>query len=179
MYHCLLELYKNNIFHSPWLMFVRDILNDCGLSYIWLSQGEGISDIWFKNVIHSILFDQFVAQWRSDMENSSKCDYYRNYKLKFEPEMYLSIVPKNVYKLILKIRTCNHNLPIEKGRYINIDRRLRLCTVCTQDKLGDEYHYISECSNPEIVAARNECLPVYYCERPTLGKFYALLYCRI
>jgi hypothetical protein len=175
IYHCLLELYKNNIFHSPWLLFIRDVLNDTGLSYVWLSQGEGIDEVWLKKSLHRILFDQFVTEWRSDMESSTKCDYYKHFKLVLEPEWFLSGVSRKIAKLILKLRTCNHKLPIETGRYSNIDRRLRICRSCTLGKVGDEFHYMFECVNPDIVAARNDYLPGFYSEQPTIEKFYHLL----
>jgi hypothetical protein len=174
MYSCLLELYRNDTFNSPWLLHVRDILNECGLSYVWLLQGEEINDVWLKKCLQRILFDQFVTTWRSDMDNSSKCDHYRNFKAELVIEPYLSLVPRNVYKVILKLRTSNHHLPIETGRYSNIDRRLRICQICTDRKVGDEYHYLFECSNPVIVAARNEYLPIYYHENPSTVKFYSL-----
>ena len=93
------------------------------------------------------------------MEMSSKCDYSKLFKLVHEREKYLSIVHSHTYKLVLKFRTCNHSLPIETGRYYNIERRFRLCQQCEQHELGDEYHYLCKCTNPVIVDARNRLLP--------------------
>ena len=33
-----MNLYDTNSFSCPWLLFVRDTLNECGLSYVWQKQ---------------------------------------------------------------------------------------------------------------------------------------------
>ena len=40
----------------------------------------------------------------------------------------------------------NHNLPIELGKFWGSERDDRICELCRLDKLGDEYHYLFECS---------------------------------
>ena len=40
----------------------------------------------------------------------------------------------------------NHSLPIEKGRYYDIEKSQRKCHLCQSDDLGDEYHYLLECN---------------------------------
>ena len=117
MYECLLWLHYNNIYSSAWMLYIEEILNSCGLTYIWTSQGNNISTIWLKYVVKDILQAQFVTKWHSDVEHSSKCYHYRNFKQLFEFESYLSLVPSSVYKFILNFRTCNHKLPIEVERY--------------------------------------------------------------
>jgi hypothetical protein len=44
-----------------------------------------------------------------------------------------------------KFRCGNRKLPIVTGRYQNIERTARICNMCTQQKLGDEFHYLFEC----------------------------------
>jgi hypothetical protein len=39
-----------------------------------------------------------------------------------------------------------HSLNIETGRYYNIDRHARICNMCKNNNIEDEYHFISECS---------------------------------
>jgi hypothetical protein len=48
---------------------------------------------------------------------------------------------------LCKFRTTNHKLPIETGRWNNIDRVNRICTKCNNITIGDEYHYIIECEH--------------------------------
>jgi hypothetical protein len=126
-------------------------------------------------VVKDILEAQFISQWHSNMYDSSKCDYYRNFKISFEPEKYLELVPANVYKIILKFRTCNHKLPIEVGRYANIERYLRICRHCTTNSVGDEYHYLFVCTHPDIVAARSVYLPHYYQANVCINNYFHLM----
>ena len=37
-------------------------------------------------------------------------------------------------------------LPIEYGRFWSSDRDDRVCELCLSDKLGDEFHYLFQCS---------------------------------
>ena len=175
VYECLIHLHNAGIYSSKWLLYIEHILNLCGLSYIWLLQGEDISLEWLKHVVKNILEAQFVSQWHSIMDDSSKCDYYRNFKISFEYERYLDLVPSNVYKFILKFRTCNHKLPIEIGRYANIERYLRICRYCTTNTVGDEYHYLFECTHPDIVIARSLYLPHYYQANICVNKYFHLM----
>ena len=39
-------------------------------------------------------------------------------------------------------RTCNHRLPIETGRWVNIPRNEKV-----PDIIGDEFHYIFNCTS--------------------------------
>ena len=61
-------------------------------------------------------------------------------------EMFSSFIFFYLRIPFIKIRTCNHRLPIETGRWSNIDRNLRMCTMCDRKSIGDEYHYIMECT---------------------------------
>ena len=61
-------------------------------------------------------------------------------------ESYLLRLPRDLRNPFIKIRTCYHRLPIETGRWSNIDRNLRICTMCNRKCIGEEYHYIMECT---------------------------------
>ncbi len=39
MYNTLLNLYREDIFKSEWLSYVHNILNECGMSDVWITQG--------------------------------------------------------------------------------------------------------------------------------------------
>ena len=94
------------------------------------------------------------SEWHSQMEKSSKCYHYRNYKIKFECEKYIDLAPCSIRELIVKFRTCNYMLPIETGRYTNVERHLRVCRRCNLNSIGDEYHYLFVCSHPDIIDTR-------------------------
>ena len=62
----------------------------------------------------------------------------------------------------------NLELPIETGRWFNIERDDRICHLCNSD-VGDEFHYIFSLS-----AKRNEYIPNYYTNRASAFSFFHL-----
>ena len=64
MYDALYRSYVNNDYMSKWLLGVRDILQSCGLNYVWLNQEDGINAIFVKNTVKRILQEQFVQNWQ-------------------------------------------------------------------------------------------------------------------
>ena len=60
----------------PWIKCVGDILNPCGLSYIWIKQNFR-SVNWLKSFIKENLKNQFVQDWKTVVNCSPKWIYYR------------------------------------------------------------------------------------------------------
>ena len=42
-------------------------------------------------------------------------------------------------------------ISIETGRWYNTNKEHTICTKCSEDFIGDEFHFLFVCSNPEIV----------------------------
>ena len=84
----------------------------------------------------------------------------------------ITLLPKH-YLPIIKIRTSNHHLPIETGRWNNILRNLRKCTFCNRNELGDEYHYLFVCEF--FNDSRLKFIPKYYTNRHNMLKYEQLL----
>ena len=40
-----------------------------------------------------------------------------------------------------------HHFPIETERWYGIDHNNRLCNICTDTEIGDEFHFILECKS--------------------------------
>ena len=74
------------------------------------------------------------------------CLNYRIFKQDLYFEKYLIKLPFRYRMNLCKFRCGNHRLPVVTGRYYNIDRKSRVCTLCKSNFLGDEFHYIFECS---------------------------------
>ncbi len=107
---------------------VKNILQDTGMSYVWLSLS--VSSVqWLKNNVKLVLTDQFKQTWRIAAESSSKGEYYVIYKdiLKLEP--YLLELHYKFRIWITRLRTSNHRLPIENGRRQNIDKEKKIYPV--------------------------------------------------
>ena len=117
---CVLET-ENPDRDLKWLKHIKNILDDCGMSNIWLNQNFQ-NDKWLKLKVKQTLIDHFIQNRRSKIRNSPKVLNYRLYKHNLEFESYLNILPDKDAITFCKFRTCNHYLHIEKGRWLNTER---------------------------------------------------------
>ena len=133
-------------------------MNKCGLTNIWQNQFSSalINIKWIKAKVKLTLIDQFKQSWYSNLDNSPKALNYRIYKHELKFENYLDILTKKDAITFCKFRTCNTYLPIETGRWENISRENRICQKCNLNDIGDEFHYILNCST--LKEERKNCL---------------------
>jgi hypothetical protein len=89
------------------------------------------------------------------------------------PYYYFRILKDKDMYTLCKFRTTNHKLPIETGRWNNIDRVNRICTKCNNITIGDEYHYIIECEH--FSNFRNRFIVTNLRERPNILKFKQIM----
>jgi hypothetical protein len=94
--------------------------------------------------------------------------------MQFKLENYLLKLPPNERTLITKLRCCNLKIPVETGRWVNIPREETICHLCHND-IGSEYHYIFECSFPNVVDIRKKHIPRYYTRYPNFQKMIGIL----
>ena len=71
--------------------------------------------------------------------------------------------------LFYRFRTSNYWLPIEVGRWTNVERHNRLCQSC---EIGDEFHYVLQC--PNFVTERKIIIPKILFNRPSALKLSSL-----
>ena len=161
-------------YKSPYLSFIEKCLNDIGMSGVWASQGnvDKSSNV-FKKEVKRILRDQFIQEWSSEVNTKDICYNYRLYKTIFSQENYLRCLPERLLYPILKFRTLNHKLPIQKGRWNDIPRDERLCSKCDTRDIGDEFHCIMSC--PHFNEQRRKHIPKKYWKHPNIINFESLL----
>ena len=140
--------------------------------FVW-ENPKSVSTNWLKNKINTNLKDTFIQQWIRQCNDTNKACNYHLYKSTFGFEKYLDILPLCYSIAMTKIRTSNHKLPIEKGRYTNIHRENRTCTLCNTNNVGDEYHFLLECTSLSLI--REKYIPKYYSTRPNYYKYSQLL----
>ena len=75
-------------------------------------------------------------------------------------------------QLLLKFKTNNHRLPIERGRWTHTELRDRICDLCLEN-IGDKYHYLFECKNLSV--ERKSFIPTKYTTNHKVIKFDSLL----
>ena len=105
----------------------------------------------------------------NELQMSSKCSLYRNFKVELKMEKYLCVLPNPLKFALIKFRTSNHKLPIETGRYDNTERKDRICTLCSVKDIGDEYHYLFSCQYFNDI--RLLYVPKKFVSKPSVAKF--------
>ena len=168
-----MSLYHNNTYKSPWLMFIKNVLDEVGLSNVWLNH-EFPNVTWLCQTVRQRLKDQFLQTWTAEINNSAKCVNYKIYKKKSHKlEDYLVELPRHLSRALCKLRTLNIRLPIELGRYVNIPRIERTCQLCNSGSVGDEFHFLLQCQG--LSHLRSLYLPRYCQSSPNILKLESLL----
>ena len=140
IYKLLFKLYANENSQTLYVKNIQNILDNIGLSFIFRNQMH-VNIIWIKTHVKQILIDQFIQNWRSEIGNSSRGNFYSLFKQEFCIQPYLLRLEQKYRIYITKFRLCNIRIPIETGRWQKITRENRKCTTCSKDVIGDEYHY--------------------------------------
>ena len=61
------------------------------------------------------------------------------------------------------------------SRSLGILRDERICTVCDSGEVGDELHYLLNCSNENVKRNRTKYVDKYYTHHPNVPKFCSLV----
>ena len=128
-----------------WASLVRNLLMSLGFNNVWLDQAVG-NYKGFITVLKQRLTDNFIQNWHSRLEDTSRAIFYRSMAA-FQFQSYLKT--HNVSKFciaISRLRMSSHRLEIEDARWVRVNRAPvndRKCTLC--NVLEDEYHFVKEC----------------------------------
>ena len=91
-----------------------------------------------KDIFHQESFAQMH-------EAGSKFRTYKHIKTEIGFESYLNLIPNEEERVALtKLRLSNHELMIEKGRHMQIEKDLRFCPLCPKE-IEDETHFLILC----------------------------------
>ena len=91
-----------------------------------------------KDIFHQESFAQMH-------EESSKLRTYKHLKTEIGFESYINLIPNEEERVALpKLRLSNHELVIEKGRHVKIEKELRRCPLC-HNEIEDETHFLILC----------------------------------
>ena len=172
LYDILYQLDLCDVYHSKWLNCVKDILNKCGFINYWNDQFVPRNFNLLKKV-KQYFNDSYVEYWKLQIFNAPKCTNYRMYKSEFGLEKYFTILPPNLMYNMCKFRCGSHKLPIEMGRFFSIDRSERICDLCNKEELGDEFHYLFNCTF--FKDERKKFIPEYLYNVPNTISFSELM----
>lgn len=148
--HCYLMLKRlHESGRKTWAGNIKEMLFQFGFGYVWISHDVG-DDLNFINMFKQRLFDCYSQNWHNAVDSSPKALHYKYFKTLLNVERYLSLDLAYKYRRAFSNFRCScHNLMIEKGRHIGIDRDLRYCFHCLKTNIyviEDEYHFFFECS---------------------------------
>ena len=90
----------------------------------------------------------FSKYWKSrisDRNVEKKLSLYNDIKPTLSKSPYLDKLPFKQRKSITKFITSNHDLMIERGRHIGLNRCERICKTCTSKSIEDEEHFLYTC----------------------------------
>ena len=126
LYHTMKS--KNDPF-IKWISNVIKILSNVGRYDLWVNQRH-INTLSLGLLIQQTLHDQFLQMWRANLNISSKGKNLNYFKHAVCLENYFLILPKHFYLKMVHFRTGNHKMPVETGRWQNIELDDRKCTIC-------------------------------------------------
>ncbi len=87
------------------------------------------------------------TDWAENLKGYSKLDLLSEIKLEFGTEKYLQLDLGRYDKCLLsQFRYGILPLEIETGRYKNLTREQRLCTLCNDGSVEDQIHFVFKCS---------------------------------
>ena len=146
-----------------------------GFRFIWEQQDVSNKER-FLSCFKTRCQDMYMQQCFSDMNSGSRCRLYRHIKEDFQLEPYLrKNYNRDLRQCLTKIRLSSHKLYIERGRWQKpkVEYCDRLCTLCEQRAIEDEYHVLMTC--PHYKSLRLKFIKKKYYEKPSMRKFTNLL----
>ena len=124
------------------------------------------------------LRDNQIQEWVSDINISSKAIHYRNFYGYFGIQFYVGTnLPVHLTRNLAKLRCSAHELKVEKGRHSGITYQQRICALCRNNQIEDEFHFVLKCPFYHDLGPRH--IPNRYIKRyPCLEDFYSLMQCQ-
>ena len=134
-----LALKENIEMRTNWLKTVEKVINIFNLA-------EFTDNPSFKQISKKIGREFYTAKWTETLStnNQSRVKFYKQINSEIRPSDY-TLLPYYQRKVIAKLRCSSHVLNIEKGRHKKTTSESRLCTLCNQNAIEDENHFLTSC----------------------------------
>ena len=135
-------MWDRQLCKKNWSKEIKQLLIKCNMEIHFTNMNH--VDL---NTARNILSEQDQVMWINDMQTSSKLQTYSLFKDAFVQEPYLCKVQNRQHRSVLAQLRCGIlPLKIETGRYQNIPKELRLCTLCEENVIENEIHFLLYCS---------------------------------
>ena len=131
-----------NLRKHNWTAYVKNILSSVGLAHH------------FDNFTHvnldqlkSLILEQANEKWKIGVLAKPKLRTYMHLKHNIKSEEYLlTHISRSQRSLLAQLRCGILPLRIETGRYVGEEPNQRLCTMCNNNEIEDESHFILNCN---------------------------------
>ena len=180
--HCnelTLKSHENAIRQNlTWPNKIEQKISEIGLRVLFLEKDKNTHAKVFerqKDIFHQNSFSKINGA-------DSKLKTYSAIKSSVGREDYLSIIQNTKERIAFtKFRLSNHELMIEKGRHMKIEKRYRLCPFCPTE-VEDEQHFLLKCPiynhlREELFINILHILPDFYIHPNEKFLFWFLLKC--
>ena len=87
-----------------WVIKIKNLLDNLGLTEIWNNQASTLTLASFKSLISAKLNDINKQEWHSDVEENSQCLNYRIFKQTLHFEKYFHHLKDSEAKILCKFR---------------------------------------------------------------------------
>ena len=144
---------------KSWGACVKHIFTHFHGTHLWNNLGTPSNPKKATTIFENHCKDVYLEHWRREISRpDSKLRTYSKFKHEYKLENYVLHLTRTQRKMFAKTRISNHRLPIELGRYTCPKTAIaeRVCTKCSLQNLGDEYHCVLEC--PYYDPIRTKCL---------------------
>ena len=173
LYSSLVDACSTGANACNWAKNVKSLLDKYGFSFVW-SNPFSVDLKTFHLLFKHRVMDVFKQSWYNDIANNRVHTLYKNYKLSFDFEHYLNVLPNKLRVALSRLRLSSHQLRIETGRYSQnrVDRAQCTCTLC-KSLILRTYHFVLVC--PVYSILRQKYIRPYYYNRPSVYKFTQLM----
>ena len=136
---------------ESWVGCIREIFKYLKLDFLF-QNSDKFKTNYIINKVKLTLRSKFVFIWKENLHNDNKRNSncgnklrtYRTFKRDFTFEPYLLIGKREEKQMLTKFRISDHSLEIERGRYIGLDVKDRICKNCNYE-IEDELHFLLKC----------------------------------
>lgn len=135
-----------------WASNIKFILKETNLEHFWTAPKV---PCFIAHKIRKLLKIKYKRSWenklakddRQNPNDSNKLRTYRQFKIQFEYEKYLSIRHAETRSHLTKFRISSHKLEIEQARYYKPKppANERYCKICMDSSIEDEKHFLLNC----------------------------------
>ena len=158
-----------------WLSCIKSLFKYLNLQHLYKNIYK-LKDTFVINKVKYNLKEKFKKLWidklfndnRKNLTQKNKLRTYRKFKNLFKLEPYLLILNKIERHALSKFRISSHTLEIERGRYLGIKAKERICKLC-QKETEDEEHFMINCQK------LNKIRDCFFQQISTINKNFTLL----